>query len=383
MNEKTSQKTGKKTSQGAGRKKPRRGASADAGVPPAAPAASHGDMTLASVRIESYSLELRDEDGFVGDQASQTAFRELLERWRRRKRKRNGKDPLGKAASADISKTELDVAMRGKTASEATDVVHGAIEEFAVELVHVIRRYLRQGSWRGVQRIVIGGGFPGSGVGERAVLQAGAMLHNEGSTVELARLCHEVDDGGLIGWVHLVPPEVLAAHDAVLAVDIGGTNVRCGIVKPRIGKAADLSHAKVVKRVKWRHADDKPSRKALVRGIVGHLHDLMRHARRKGIGLAPFVGIACPGLIREDGSIARGAQNLPGDWNSSKFHLPTEIAKALGPIGKQLPEVRLHNDAVVQGLSELPFMQDVKHWGVLTIGTGLGNVSFTNRHRRR
>ena len=39
----------------------------------------------------------------------------------------------------------------------------------------------------------------------------------------------------------------------------------------------------------------------------------------------------------------------------------------------------MHNDAVVQGLSELPFMRDVKHWAVLTIGTGLGNASFTNR----
>jgi len=33
----------------------------------------------------------------------------------------------------------------------------------------------------------------------------------------------------------------------------------------------------------------------------------------------------------------------------------------------------------VQGLSEVPFMQDVTHWGVLTIGTGLGNARFTNR----
>ncbi len=24
-------------------------------------------------------------------------------------------------------------------------------------------------------------------------------------------------------------------------------------------------------------------------------------------------------------------------------------------------------------------MQDVEHWGVLTIGTGLGNARFTNR----
>ncbi|MNY65174.1 hypothetical protein D3C86_2024030 [compost metagenome] len=39
----------------------------------------------------------------------------------------------------------------------------------------------------------------------------------------------------------------------------------------------------------------------------------------------------------------------------------------------------LHNDAVVQGLSEMPFMQDVERWAVLTVGTGLGNASFTNR----
>ena len=41
--------------------------------------------------------------------------------------------------------------------------------------------------------------------------------------------------------------------------------------------------------------------------------------------------------------------------------------------------ILLHNDAVVQGLSEAPFMRDVTHWGVLTIGTGLGNARFTNR----
>ena len=38
-------------------------------------------------------------------------------------------------------------------------------------------------------------------------------------------------------------------------------------------------------------------------------------------------------------------------------------------------------DAVVQGLSEVPFMQDVERWGVLTIGTGLGNARFTNRRK--
>jgi len=41
--------------------------------------------------------------------------------------------------------------------------------------------------------------------------------------------------------------------------------------------------------------------------------------------------------------------------------------------------VVMHNDAVVQGLSEVPFMHDVQSWAVVTIGTGLGNASFTNK----
>jgi len=41
----------------------------------------------------------------------------------------------------------------------------------------------------------------------------------------------------------------------------------------------------------------------------------------------------------------------------------------------------MHNDGVVQGLSEVPFMQDVERWAVLTIGTGLGNARFTNRRK--
>ena len=39
----------------------------------------------------------------------------------------------------------------------------------------------------------------------------------------------------------------------------------------------------------------------------------------------------------------------------------------------------MHNDAVVQGLSEVPDMQDVAAWGVVTIGTGLGNATYVNR----
>jgi hypothetical protein len=48
-------------------------------------------------------------------------------------------------------------------------------------------------------------------------------------------------------------------------------------------------------------------------------------------------------------------------------------------IGGHDTVIMMHNDGVVQGLSEVPFMQDYRRWGVLTIGTGLGNARFTNR----
>ena len=39
----------------------------------------------------------------------------------------------------------------------------------------------------------------------------------------------------------------------------------------------------------------------------------------------------------------------------------------------------MHNDAVVQGLSHLPLAQNRKRWGIMTIGTGLGNARFSKR----
>jgi hypothetical protein len=111
------------------------------------------------------------------------------------------------------------------------------------------------------------------------------------------------------------------------------------------------------------------------------LKELIADADSEGFKLAPFVGIACPGVINEDGSIAKGAQNLPGNWESSKFNLPASLVEAIPMIGDHDTAVLMHNDGVAQGLSEVPFMQDVERWGVLTIGTGLGNARFTNRRK--
>lgn len=51
------------------------------------------------------------------------------------------------------------------------------------------------------------------------------------------------DDAALIGALHVAPSWILEPHDGILAVDIGGTHIRCGIVEARWRKAADLVFA--------------------------------------------------------------------------------------------------------------------------------------------
>lgn len=187
------------------------------------------------------------------------------------------------------------------------------------------------------------------------------------------------DEGGLIGWVYLTQPALLQCDDAILAVDTGGTNVRCGIVQTHPHRAPDMSQAEVVRREKWAHADDEPRRDELVEGIATILEDLIAYAEKKEIRLAPYIGVACPGLIVEEGSLVGGTQNLPGNWVSTCFHLPRDLCERLPHIGHGSTLVCLHNGAVVQGLSEMPFTNGVERWAILTVGTELGNASISNR----
>jgi ROK family len=341
--------------------------------------AGDGARRLPSVDIDSYNIELKDEEGFLGDRASKGAFRKIFDRWRKPLRK-SGEDPFGDEPSEKINKKTLDAILVGDD-TEATAIVHSAIEEFAQELAYVTRRFLKTKAWAGTERIVVGGGFRDSRLGELAIARADIILKDENSKVDLVPIRSHPDDAGLIGCLHLAPSWIFEAHDSILAVDIGGTNIRCGVVETRWKKAPDLSKAQVWKSELWRHADDEPTREGAVKRLVSMLKYLITMADTEGLKLAPFIGIACPGVINEDGSIQKGAQNLPGNWESSKFNLPASLVEAIPQIGDHDAAVVMHNDGVVQGLSEVPFMQDIVRWGVLTIGTGLGNARFTNRKK--
>ena len=252
--------------------------------------AAHGASRLPWVEIDSFNLELKDEEGFLGDRASKGAFRETLEKWRKPLRK-SGEDPFGKQVSEDISKKDHDAILAGDDA-EASAVVHSAIEEFAQELAHVTRRFLKIKAWAKTERIVVGGGFRDSRLGELAIARAEIVLKAENFKVEMLPIHRHPDDAGLIGALHLAPSRIFEAHDSILAVDIGGTNIRCGVVETRRKKAPDLSKACVWEFELWRHADDEPTRESAVRRIVKMLKGLIAKAEDEGFKLAPFIAQA-------------------------------------------------------------------------------------------
>lgn len=346
----------------------------DTGSPPTV--FPHGARTLTAVTVDSYNEELREGEGFVGDRASGLAFRKILDRCRAQLEESGIEDPLGDTASREITKSKLDKILNGKDPL-AAGVVHTAVEEFGQELAEVIRRFLELEVWKKTERIVIGGGLSASHIGELAMGRAAVLLADV-SPVKLVAISNHPDEAGLMGAVQLAPSWVLDGHEAVLAADIGGTNMRAGLIRFKV-KNTEVTKAEVVRRVHWRHADDKPTRDDAIGRLVAMLREMADHADVEKLKLAPFVGLACPGLIGEHGTIKRGGQNLPGNWEGEDFNLAATVAQKLERIGGHEPAIVVHNDAVVQGLSEVPNMRDIENWAVLTIGTGLGNAHFTNR----
>lgn len=342
----------------------------------AEPLGPHGTGELPSVILTGYNVEVRDDEGFIGDKASRGAFVEHLDSLRRDLRKA-GEDPL-EGKTAEIGKKALEALLTEGDPHEA-GLVLSAIEGFAQSLAFVVRRFAKLKSWACVERIVVGGGFREGRVGELAIGRAGVILQTEGHKLDLKLIRNHPDEAGLLGSAHLAPKWIFEGFDSLVAVDIGGSNIRVGIVELRMDKASDLSKARVAHSELWRHADEAPGREDTIKRLGKMLQRQIRQAEKEGLRIAPFIGVGCPGLISGDGSIERGAQNLPGNWESSHFNLVESIREMQPEIGGHETHVVLHNDAVIQGLSELPFMQDVTDWAVLTIGTGLGNATYRNR----
>ena len=246
---------------------------------------AHGAGQLAAVHVDAYNAELRDGDGFVGDRASGRAFRALLDDERERIPEGEA-DPMGDLPSREISKKKLDRLMV-EGDPQAAALVLGTIEEFAQEFASVIRRFLRLKEWRDTQRIVVGGGLRASRIGELAIGRAALLLKPE-HDIDVRPIRHDPDEAGLIGCVHLAPSWMFSGHDSILAVDIGGSNIRVGIIELNQRKAPDLSKSRVWASELWRHAEDKPDREGAVARMANMLRTPDAAGRQGGAAARAF-----------------------------------------------------------------------------------------------
>jgi hypothetical protein len=272
----------------------------------------HGATRLPAVDLDSYNVELKDDEGFLGDRANKGTLRRIVDNWRTTLRK-VGADPMGEGDSADLTRRQLDDLHARGGDLDAAGVVQGAIEEFAQEFALVTRRFLKLKDWKDTQRIVVGGGFRASRVGELVIGRTSVILKADGIDIELVPIHNDPDQAGLIVAVHLAPAWMFKSFDAIVGVDIGGTNIRAGIVRLNLKSAPDLSKAKVWKFSLWRHGDEEGvKRDHAVESLGEMLKGLIGAANKKDLKLAPFIGIGCPGIIREDGSIDRGGPEPSG-----------------------------------------------------------------------
>jgi len=334
----------------------------------------HGERVIVGLQVDSYNLALRENGGFVGDRARSRAFQDALDETRRQWRQRLGHDPLGVVDSGD--RAALDDVL-DRPGSSAADLLDMAIDSYAGRLTDVVDRFLACPEWRGTELIVVGGGLRECRVGEEAIRRAAVRLRSAGAAVTLRPIRSHPDEAALLGAVHLCSADLPSDRDSILAVDIGGGNIRAGVVMPNRGKSPEFAACSVAMRAHWRHREEKAGRDAVVDRLAAMVHRLAAEAAAAGLRPASQIVIGCPGEIRADGRIVQGGQNLPGDWEAPDFNLPALLRDAIPKIGAADTTVLMHNDAVLQGLSERPWVGEALRWGILTIGTGLGNARFS------
>ena len=105
----------------------------------------------------------------------------------------------------------------------------------------MIRRFLKLKSWRDTECIIVGGGFRASRIGELAIARREPASERRRHRDRPPLIDNDPDEAALIGTGHLLPAWMIEGYDAMLAADIGGTNLRAGVVELNLSKAKDLS----------------------------------------------------------------------------------------------------------------------------------------------
>ena len=142
----------------------------------------------------------------------------------------------------------------------------------------------------------------------------------------------------------------------VFGVDIGGTNIKMGLVGPKIN---------VIDKTKFATKSFSRDRKKLIKAIVGHIDELIV---KNGLVKKDIcgIGVGLPGLVDTPRGVVRFLPNIPG-WRD--VPLKKDLEKKLG-----IP-VFLENDVNLITLGEWRYGagRDSKNMVCMTLGTGVGS----------
>ena len=340
----------------------------------------HGARELPNVFVDGYGDDVRGKEGYFGDLVSKGAFKTLVNDLRLQLKDGAG-DPI-ENEPAELTRGRIDKLL-AQGDSATAGLIFTAVEKFAQNIAQVVKSLMKIKNWGGVERIVVGGGFRSSRVGELAIGRAAVLVREIDANLEVVPIRGDPDEAGIVGAAQLFPPKMLKGAERLIGVDIGGSNFRCGLIELNLDSDPQLRKAEVAGHQLWRHADEELTLDASMRRLGDMLRESIKYAQKKDLSLSPLIGVGVPGTVLESGGLEGGVLNLPGDWKNPDFNLPERICAMIPEINGQPTRVALHNDAVVQGLSEVPYMSDVAAWGVLTIGTGLGNAVFRNKKGKR
>lgn len=143
-----------------------------------------------------------------------------------------------------------------------------------------------------------------------------------------------------------------------IGVDLGGTNIKIGIVTDK---------GKIIKKTSIKtEAEGGP--KIVISNIQNGIEEILMKNKYKIQG----IGIGCPGTVSIKKGIVEDPPNLPG-WKKVK----------LGPIMKNKFNYKIHieNDANAAAIGELIFGSGKKidSFVMVTLGTGVGGGIVFNR----
>lgn len=152
----------------------------------------------------------------------------------------------------------------------------------------------------------------------------------------------------------------------VLGVDVGGTNIKIGLVSPKL---------KVVDRTGFATKSFASDKKKLIREIAGHIETLVD---KNGLTKKDIkgIGIGLPGLVDTPGGVVRFLPNIPG-WRN--VPLKAQLEKRLNI------SVFLENDVNLITLGEWRYGagRDAKNMICMTLGTGVGSGLILDGHLYR